>query len=370
MKKTWVLLALVFAFGGTSVYAGDGSAKALDIVTVTTPATDRKENVLTVDEAVKKAIDYSPTLKTLSENNVLNEVEADDTHTDLVWATEYVEVTNLNVEFKNLMKSIKNYDTNVEIQKEKIRLNVIELFAGIISAEDNVSMYEEQLELNERELKIAQVKKSLGLMSDSEYNALVVDNNSLKNSKQSIEAALTQAYISLNRLLGQNVDTKYTVELNIDYEPLGQVDLDYEMIKASTSSQTIKELEDAAEIAQYQVDVYSSEYSNDKKEAKENNLSQATRNLSDAKAEMAANVKNTYNSIQTAENTYTNNLATLEQQKKELEIKKLQLSSGKITRLEYDKAEHSIKELENTIRQGVYSHYILVCKFNNPDLIS
>lgn len=371
MKKRCIplILAAVLAFGGTAAYAGDGSSKALDIVTVSTPATDREDSVLTVDEAVKKAVDYSRTLKTLYENNELNELNADDTHTDLIWSSEYVEVTNLNAELKNLMNSIRNYGTNVEIEKEKIRLNVIQLFAGIISAEDSVDMYEKQLELNERDLKIAQVKKELGLISSSEYEALEVENNRLKSSKQSVEAALSEAYISLNRLLGQNIDTKYTVELDIDYEPLGETDLDYAVLKASTSSQTVKEKEEAAEIAQYQLDVYSSLWSNDKKEAKQNNLNQATRSLADTKAEMAARVKNLYNSIQTAEADYNSNLASLEQQKKDLEIKKLQLDLGKITQLEYDKAEYKIKELENTIKQGVYSHYIQVCKYNNPDLI-
>lgn len=371
MKKRCIplALALALALGGTGVYGGDSSSKALAITNVSAPATCIEDGSLTVDEAVKKAVDYSRTLKTLYENNELNELEADDTRTDLVWSYEYVEVTNLSVQLKNLMNSIRNYGTNVEIEKEKIRLNVIQLFAGIISAEDAVDMYEEELELNERELKIAQVKKTLGLISAADYDALEVENNRVRASKQSLEASLAEAYISLNRLLGQNIDARYSVELDIGYEPLGEADLDYAVLKASTSSQTVKEKEEAAEIAEYQLKVYSSDWSSDKKEAKQNNLAQATRSLADTRAEMSAKVKSLYNSIQTAEASHNSNLASLEQQKRELEIKKLQLSLGKITQLDCDRAEHKIKELENSIKQGVYSHYVQVCKFNNPDLI-
>lgn len=366
MKKKCVPLVLAFmlAFSNASVYAASTSTAA------STSASEQEDDgILTVDEALTKAIAYSRTLKSLYEQNEINELTADDTRTSLVNSSEYVDVTNLNVELKNLMYNIQNYGTNVEIEKEKIRLNIIELFASIISAEDAVDLYDEKIELNERELKIAEVKNSLGLLSQTEYNALVTENESVKSSKQSLESALDSAYTSLNQILGQNIDTKYVVQLDIEYEPLGDVDLNYAITKASTSSQTIKKLEEAAEIAEYQLDVYSVEYSGGYKESAQNNYAQATRELADAKTEMEANVKNLYNSIISAETTYNNNLASLEQQKQELEVKKVQLELGKITQLEYDQAEYQIKELENTIKQSVYSHYVDVCKFNNPDLI-
>lgn len=366
MKRKYIslVLAAILAFSSVSAYgAGKGSAAAVQNIT------ENDDTVLTVDEAVTKAVAYSRTLKTLYESNTINELNADDTRTDLVWSSEYVEVTNLNVELKNLMNSIRNYDANVEIEKENIRLNIIELFAAIIKAEDSIDMYEKQIDLDERELKIAEVKKGLGLLSDTDYNAMVVDINKTKSSKQSLASAIDEAYSSLNTILGQQLNTKYTVSLDIDYEPLGDTDLEYAVLKAVSGSQSIKEKEEAAEIARYQLDVYSVEWSNDKKESKQNNYAQAERNLADAKTQLESGLRTLYNNIQTAETDYNNNLKSLEQMKKELEIKALQLKLGKITQLDYDKAEYEICELENTIKQSVYSHYLLVSKFNNPDLI-
>jgi hypothetical protein len=373
MKKRFFAasLAAMLAVSSVSVYAGPVRIKSTKTTTTqtSTAVTDEDDSVLTVDEAVSKAVAYSRTLKTLYENNELNELSADDTRTDLIWSNEYVEVTNLNVELKNLLYSIANYDENVAIEKEKIRLNIIELFAGIISAEDAIDMYDEQIELNERDLKIAEVKKGLGLLSQSEYDAMLVSNNNVKSSKQSLETQLDEAYNSLNKLLGQSLSLRYTVSLDVEYEELGDVNLEYDVSKAVSSSQTIKEKQEAATIAKYKLDVYSHEYSGGYKESAQSNYAQATRALDDAKTSMEASLRTTYNSIQTAETNYSNNLASLEQKKKELEIKKVQLGLGKITQLEYDKAEYEVKQLENTIKQSVYSHYVLVCKYNNPDLL-
>jgi hypothetical protein len=367
MKKRCIpaILAIMLAFSSTGVYAAAKTTAAVS----TESDSEVEDGVLTVDEAVSKAIAYSRTLKTLYENNEINELSASDTRTDLIWSNEYVEVTNLNVELKNLMNSLSNYDSNVEIEKEKIRLNIIELFASIINAENSIELYDEQIDLNERDLKISQVKKSLGLLSQTDYDALVLSNTQLKSSKQNLEIAVEEAYTSLNKMLGQNLSNTYKVSLDIDYEALGDVDLDYAVSKAVSSSQSIKEKSEAATIAKYKLDVYSHEYSGGYKESAQSNYAQATRALADAKTEMEANLRSVYNSIQTAETNYKNNLSSLEQKKNELEIKKLSLQLGKITQLEYDKAEFEIEQLENTINQSVYSHYVLVSKFNNPDLI-
>ncbi len=372
MKKKCVpaLLAIMLTFNTVNGFAASEAANSKTEITANTDKDQSlDDNILTVDEALTMATEYSRTLKNLSEQNEINELTADDTRIDLRWSNEYVEVTNLNVELKDLMNSLQNYDNNIEIEKEKLRLNIIEIFASIINAEDSVEMYDKEIELNERELKIAKIKNSLGLLSQTEYNSLITENEKIKSNKQSLESALEETYSSLNSVMGQPLSTRYTVELDVEYEPLGDVDLDYTITKATTSSQTIKDLENEAEIAEYKLDVYSHEYSGGYKETAQSNYAQATRNLEDAKTSMEADITSIYNNIKTSETEYANNTATLNQKKQELEVKKLQLELGKITQLEYDKAEYEIEQLENTIKQGVYSHYILVCKFNNPDLI-
>jgi hypothetical protein len=359
-------MALVLAFGSTNVYAStsDKANKAAQV-----EADKDEDNVLTVDDAVSKAISYSRTLKTLYESNELNKVMEDDTRIDLIWSNEYTTVTNLNVELKNLLNNIRNYDSNVAIEKEKIRLNVIQLFAAIINAEDNLDLYDEELALSDKDLEIAKVKLNLGLLSSTDYDALVTSYNKTKSDRQALESSIAEAYNSLNSILGQDLSKRYTVELDIDYEQLGEVDVDFAVAKAVSSSQSIVEKTEAAEIAKYQLDVYSSDWSNDKKESKQNNYNQATRSLADAKTNMETSLRKVFNSIQTSETDYANSLATIEQKEKELAVLAEKLRLGKITQLEYDKSEYELNKLKTNLKQSVYSHYVLVSQFNNPDLL-
>lgn len=331
-------------------------------------STESDDGILTVDEAVSKATAYSRTLKSLYEDNEINELDEHDTRRDLINSSEYIQLTNLNVELKRLMNSLADYDENVEIEKKSIRLNVIELFASIIDAEDSLKMYDKQIDINKRELNIADVKIKLGLISQSDYESLKLESERVINERQSLEIALEEAYTSLNRILGQDLEKRYTVSLDIEYQPLGEVS-ESDMERAVLGSQGVKQAEEAANIAKYQLDVYSVEYSGGRKETVRNNYAQAVRTLDDTKTNMRSGLRQVYNNIITAESNYADNLALLEQKQKSLEISALQLKLGKITQLEYDKAKYEAEQLENTIKQSVYSHYVLVCKFNDPDLI-
>ena len=97
MKKKHIalLLAVMFSlssipFCGVQTYAEVRSSETDD-------------GILTVDEAVNKATAYSRTLKSLYEENEINELDEHDTRRDLINSNEYVQLTNLNVELKRLM---------------------------------------------------------------------------------------------------------------------------------------------------------------------------------------------------------------------------------------------------------------------------
>ncbi|MBQ6553601.1 MAG: TolC family protein [Firmicutes bacterium] len=356
-----IMLALLLSFSSISTYAASSS----------TISAEQTAEVLTVEEATKRAIEYSHTIKTLNESTDISEKTADDTRQDLVNSSDSTSTITLNTQLKNLMNSISSNKANTEIEKEKIRLNVIETFASIINAENELDIYEKQLHISERELKIAEVKINLGLISQSDYDALVISNKNTKSSKQSLEIALKQAYTSLNKILGRDLTTTYTVTLDIEYSPLGDANVDLAASRAASSSQTVKDKENAEAVAKYRLDTYSYTDAtiNEYKQSYRNNYAQATRDTADAKVNAENNVRNVYNSILTSETNYNTNLQNLTQKTSELEILKKKLELGKITQLEYDKAELEIERLENTMEQNVYSHYVLVCRFNDPDLI-
>lgn len=328
------------------------------------------DGILTVEEATELAIKNSNSLKNISESLSLAEDDADDANHDLFYATEYNEVTSLSVQLKNLRNSISNYKANSEIEKQSLELSVIQMFTAIKEAENSLKLCKEKISLSEKELKVSEVKYSLGLITENDY---ISEKNSLKKletQRDSLKISLDDAYTSLNKILGYDLDEKYEISLEVSYTPFEEdMPLETKILKALSSCQSITEKEESVTIAKYEVDVYSSLYSNDKKESKTNKYNQAVRSLNDAKTDLRQSITSLYNNIQTTEKSYKDNLNELEQMQKTLAIKETELSLGKTTAIEVEKYKYEIESLENTIQNQIYEHNILIIKYNNPDLI-
>lgn len=327
------------------------------------------ENILTVEDAVAKAVKYSHELKNLEENAALNEENINNVHDQLIYSEETTEIMNLSVKLKELRYQTENYTMNSEIEKQNIELSVIKFFTSVLNAEEAIKLYDESIKLQEQELKISEVKVNLGLLSKSEYDSQNLAYKKSLAERASKEVELNEAYISLNKVMGDDFDKKYNIVLDLEYSPLENVNLDFEINKALAVNQSIKEKENALEIARYDLDTYSSLTSSDTKEAKEVKLSQTSRSLTDEKTNLKEKMINTYNSIIKNETEYNSNIMELENMKKELEIKKVKYNLDKITQLELAQYEYEIKQLENKIQQQIYNHEILKIQFNNTNLL-
>lgn len=377
MKKK---LTLIFAFSlSLSSFSAVSVSAALAVkkpgITLTLTAEKEQEIAegkkinLTVDEAVEKAINYSHELKNMADAQDLAEENEDDARHDLFYATEYATVTSLSVQFKNLTNTISNYEKNTALQKDAIALSVYNLFAAITEAEDNITLYEKNMDIEERSLAIAETKLKLGLISQSEYNSLKTSYEQLKANVQTLRNALDTSYMNLSKIMGDDLSTTYNIALDSDYTPIDRtINLQDKIIHDTGTSLKVKEAEENVTVTKYSYDVYSELYSSGKKEEVRNSYNTAVRELESIKTNLEAQVKTIYNQIIDLETSYNSNLTQLEELKSQLAIKETQLALGKITQIEYDKAEYEIESLEYEIKHQAYSHTALMTQFNNIDL--
>lgn len=325
--------------------------------------------ILTVDEAVKKATSYSRTLKNIDENTMLNDQSIDSAQSDLRLATEAEEGLNLAVKLKELNFKNSNYKATAEIEKESIKLSVISFFADVINAEKELELYNKSLEISEKELEISKTKLELGLLSQSDYDSQKISYNKELAQRDAKKVSIDNAYISLNKVMGTDLNNRYNLSLDLDYNELSDANLDLSVNRAVSSLQSVVEKENSLEIAKYELETHNALVGSETYESKQVKVSQASRELSDAKTSAKEQVINAYNEILTAETSYKANLAELEKMKNELEVNKVKYELGKITELEIKKAEYEIEQMESSIQSQIYKHEILVMKFNNPNLI-
>ncbi len=384
MKKKIICLSLALSvLMSSNVFAVNTilpSGKKLSSSTkiVTTVAEDADASSLTIEEAVAKAIANSSSLKTLDDNQELEETNFKNTSTSLTnydsdnesGVNSYLD---LAVQYKRLATSIKNYDDSKEVTKQQLEQSIREYFIAIIEAENEIDLYEQNMAIQEKSIKIDETKLNLGLISQSEYDSAKNTYANLKSNRDTLENKLTSAYANLNVILGTDTKARYNINYDCDYtREADTIVLASVISKAQSNSYSIKQKKNAVDIAKYDLEKYSvstsSNYSSDTRDTKEATYNKATRDYGDAIDNIEVTITNWYNSLKENEQSYADNLSTLELKKSQLSIYETKLELGTITELDLQKYKYEIESLENTLETLKYNHDLLVRKLKNPDL--
>lgn len=333
-----------------------------------------KYETLTSEQAAQKAISYSHTLKTLNETQKENDNTYDNT---LRTFNDYVDTATSDVnqqliygvkQLNNAMRSIK---ANEQIATDGIYLSVDNLFNSIRAALDDIKLHEENMIIQEKDIKIAEVKRNLGLMSQLEYESTVNAYNTTKDEKESLEIAVNEAYRSLNELMGTDLEKKYELVFDeVEYEPIGDVNLESSINRALVSVESIKSKKDAVNLAEFDYKTYVPNSTQvGQSLTKKNAVYQATRDLDTAETNLRTSMTNLYDTITKLEQTYTDTKSSLDVLNSQYKVVKAQYDVGKATETDVLTVEYNIHKAEAGLDKIVRSHNVLVKQFNNPDLI-
>ncbi len=344
-------------------------------------AAEKKE--LTIEQAVNDAIAFSRDIKDLDDTIEVTEdnrqtvtenydmVGKEDAYGNLLVPADYETVHNLSVSIRQIAMALSTYSANKEIAREKIDYNVRNLFYSIDKAEKSLVLYDKQIDLQARQLKVYEVMNNLGKLSTVEYNEYKRTYDNLVSDKSAIETQISSAYRSLNQLMGKPLNQEYDLVVDeLEFKDMEEVNLDSEIDKALSSNQTVKSAQDAVDLNKYSLDTYVN-YSDrvSTRSTIETTYEKSTRTLADAKTALRNSMTTTYDQIRESERTYKENEAQLTSLESQLSVKDVQLKLGKITQLEYDAFVLSIDNLKNTMRSAAFDHDLLVRQFDNSNLI-
>jgi len=241
---------------------------------------------LTIEEAVKLAVESSWDIQTL-DRNLRNIDDAIDAQEDLQDAMELIlkgtiNQINASLEQYKLMGVISNYvdallikrghgveqAKSQEVALEETKKQTIEAIEiGAKSAYYEVLIAEKTLELQEQLLKkaqqhkdIAQVKydngvatKLVKLQADSAYV-------SAKSDYQDAEDTLKIKYLELNNTLGLDFEKEVDLLSQVGYTPTEEIELDSSIESALENRSDIKKLKAELELQKEETGAYKSYY--------------------------------------------------------------------------------------------------------------
>lgn len=335
---------------------------------------DKKEAVtpregttlLTLEEATKEAIRHSSDIKTANRDITNSEKNIEEYGEIAVYSSG----DNLSSILNLIEEKVAYADTllSKDMKELTISNSIKKAFISILNSERDIALSKDALAISKKELVISETKVKMGLMTEQELSNQKVTYEKNVASLAKKEKELEEAYVSLNNIMGDDVDRRYTLVLEQEYE---EIELAYDMDTAITGKISrdlnIEQKKNAVKLAEEKRNLYIPGQSNLR--TLENSLSSAQSSYKDAIKELGEKILACYNSAVALETEYENNLQELEVLKNKLEIVKTKYDLDLITELELQQAEYEVKVMESTIEGLIYDHMLLLDQFEHTELL-
>ena len=330
---------------------GKSISKAILVMTVLTVSTsafanDTVKKVLTVEEATKMAISNDSQLKT----NKLN-LEA---------YKEKLKNNNLEVyQYTDLDISTKQLEQTISFSADKISNEVWSLYNNYILTIQELAIMEGRIELSDKQLIQAKIKKERGLISQVDYDELLNKIEALKDEKRAKQQSISDMNKKFKMLVGVDI-TQYELQNNISYELFkyrdnidgyiaGKVDdmLKYSEELANYYDQTRidRASEKVGGLAPYWVD-----YLDVKAES-----SQKYTTITNNRQKYKESLLSVYSSLLSNEAKLEQAKANISVLEKQLKVAEIKFNAGLINTYDYESVKQDMAEKEFEIESLTYA---------------
>ena len=334
---------------------------------------------LSIETATARAIRNSSAIRA-AEDNIRNTREEEQRAIDIFFANPMIGSADI-INFQTSMlvqetqRAVNN--TNIASQRATLEFIVTNHFANITMAKNELDMFEENLRLMQRDMQIMEVRFSLGLASAADVQSLRNNLEVSLNNKVNLENAIESSFRELNRLMGSSTNDRYEIELDLEFELLGEIDL-ARLTRASVDNDTRVASQRAnRDVTRFQLDnrmLHSNPMTGEvipgqpTRAQVEINAQQAQRGLNDSIQTVENSIVDLINQIRNLELVISSTELQLDVSRREHEIAKLNFETGNITQLDLERSAFGIVNLEETLRRHKTNHSIMVMQLMNPNI--
>lgn len=220
------------------IYAADLSTLKIDNSIALETSMDEQKvgeqqgNILTYEEALEKALDQNNDYRKL-ETTIDQTTEIEKNLADLHRFTPIANDQNADASAINLLMNRKQTEIKkkmAEKQKEVIQdmisYKVRTEYDNIVKKLKEIEVQKKMVEHGEKELMMLSTKEMVGSSSNYDYQ---VQRDKVLEEKQKIETLekeLDEAYSKLNATIGANNDERYSVNLEVELQPMEEMDVE------------------------------------------------------------------------------------------------------------------------------------------------
>jgi len=252
-------------------------------------------------------------------------------------------------------------------QKEAIEEKLRGEYEALLSDKKRLELLIESKRVSDMELKQYAIKKSLGVVSEMDYQAKLLSNKSLAENIKSQGVTIENDYVAISNTVNRALGKDYSIEDDIRFESKElPLNAKYQTAYAIDMSPAIYKLKKSIEMSKLGVDLYTYNAGGDPLSAKILDVKKAELMLADATAaysKLVAGLAGQIEALQQNHNVLSNTLAKSKQ-----DVTKAEASyrAGLITELEYRQALIAVQSAELNLYENAIKHMSAVRAFEKP----
>lgn len=363
-----------------------------------------EKKVLTMEEAIKKAVQHNLNLKKyeITRETLLKQIDSSYSNDKSIFDAKYEaerELENeldpeapgydqakqeIDAKFQSALgqsdyaKAVaisqrSNVDVNTVMEREGVTINISRLFTSIAQKEKDIEILNKKIDQDKKNIALYEKQLALGKISEFKWEELALDSTKNQNNLKVEKLKLEGYYRELeNMTLLSNIQRDYQLEaITLDYKPL---DLSLETQKAKEQSAAdlsglVSSKTAAKKIAESQYDNYpylgaSGQELTRNSVSDEKYLAQLEESQSIREAKASAQSK--YHNLQELQENIEitkKDITKLENQLKDL---KTRYSLGLISKNTLDNSQFALEEALNGLEALKTQHYQMRQMYENP----
>ena len=337
-------------------------------------ATNVESGVFTLEEAIEYAIKNNSSLIDMEKNTDTQEELYDDAKTEYrKWknqiknggysfeeSIEYLNCWGYSLELAKLQ--YESFLSNKNAAKFQVEYSVKSMIYNIFELEDSISLLEKTIEKQENDVKIAEVKYRLNMITETELDSAKTTLDSSKLQLESIKQSLASVKISIKQLMGYDVLKEISFE-KPEYEVEELEIEDLESTINSSLETNVSALSSKIQYKQkennYILATKTSFFSKDEKKDAKKDYSDAEFRLNNEINSIKENMVILYNQVKEKEKETDIAKEELDSADSQFEQAKTMYEVGLISKNTYDGYELSFINAENTYKSKIKEEILL-----------
>ena len=322
---------------------------------------------LTVDRAVRRALGNSEQISRLADDVIIGEINGREIRRKISEVNSEAGLLSLYVQL--MMHDISRAFQHSEraIQVSIITQNVQELFLAIINAEKALEFLDRQISIERQNLRFDRIRYEHGLLSVNDFDEARRRVQNLELDRERLETEINRAHRSLISVVGGNRDTRYSVELDLDFAPIKLRHLDYYVAAALGQNANYLRKQRELEVGRYEFEMGSSR-DDDDRTRREILFHRDQRSIHQIRDDLINSITDLYDQIREQERSLTVMRANFETMLAQLAINEALFEMERITQIELDSFLLGLDKARDEIRVAEARYTMMVQRILNPNL--